>query len=63
MTQPVIRLTARCAFLAGRLAASEGRTVPEFLHNLVEAYAKGLSFEDDPDLDRLPAPPAELHVR
>ena len=60
MTKPIIRLSPRAAFLADRIARHEGRNTAEFVSNLIVAYAAGLSFADDPDLDELAAPPAEM---
>lgn len=59
----VHRLSPRADFLLKRLAASEGRKPADFLSLLVIEYAKGLTFEDDPDLDNLPAPLGEYPIR
>ena len=59
----VHRLNDRAEYLLKRMAASEHRTPAEFLNQLVIDYAAGLSFADDPDLEDIPAPHAEVPIR
>jgi hypothetical protein len=66
-TMAVHRISPRAELLLQRMAASERKKPSQFLHDLIVDYAAGLTFEDDPDLERLPAPdpdvPAALHAR
>lgn len=49
MVKMVHRLSPRSATVAEKLAKAEGKTVPEFLHDLILDYEKGLSFDKPKD--------------
>ena len=52
----VHRITDRAELLLQRMAAAERKKPSQFLHDLIVDYAAGLSFENDPDLEKLEAP-------
>ncbi len=52
----VHRISDRAELLLQRMAAAERKKPSQFLHDLIVDYAAGLSFENDPDLEKLEAP-------
>lgn len=59
----VHRISDRAEEALARIAASEGLRKGEFLSILIVSYAEGLGFEGfEGNLDRLPAPPADMPI-
>jgi len=52
----VHRISDRAELLLQRMAAAERKKPGQFLHDLIVDYAAGLTFENDPDLEKLEAP-------
>jgi hypothetical protein len=52
----VHRISDRAELLLQRLAAAEAKKPAQLLSELIIDYAAGLTFEDDPERERLVAP-------
>jgi hypothetical protein len=52
----VHRISDRAELLLQRMAAAEQKKPAQFLSELIVDYAAGLTFEDDPDLEKLQVP-------